>query len=246
MTTQTPDRVAEALDHLRKGRTIFEASNLTGAAVADIRPRAREAGLPVAHPGNPKHEAVRPRAEGLLRGGTHPSEVSKQVKVPMGTVCRWSRDLGLSFLPDHTKAKTTLLGLVRANSKLSVAAAAKLAGVTDSLAAQWIDEAGLETPKQRARRLRPEGEKLLLAGKSPSEVSTLLGGIPIQTTSAWKVALKIQTPQKRVRIDPAVRAQALRRLESGEAVGTLVSELGVSFHTLTKWERNLKEQASAA
>ncbi len=213
-TNQTPDTSIQqrAIEAFRQTDSIYQAANTVGATVAEVREWAREAGLKVPHPGNPKHEALRPQAERLFDEGKTPAEVAAAIGIPTGTVCRWSRERGLSFTPDWTRQRVEAIALVRGRPKtantpavagISIAEAANRVGVSDGLVAQWVKDAGVESPKQRARRLRPEGEKMLMAGKAPSEVSAALG-LAIQTTSSWKVRLVAtgriaNTPQKRYR-----------------------------------------------
>lgn len=222
-TNQTPDMTIQqrALDEFRRTQSIFQAAAVVGATVAEVREWARAAGLSVPHPGNPKHEALRPKAEELFSAGHTPTYVSQAIAVPMGTVCRWSRERGLSFLPDWSVQRAQAVDLVRGKPKtkstpavpgVSITEAARQVGVSDGLVAQWVEEAGVESSKQRARRLRPEGEKMLRAGKPPSEVSTALT-LSIQTTSSWKRRLVdlgqiADTPQKRHRRSLGARAQA--------------------------------------
>lgn len=214
MSQTTPDKTVQqrALDEFRRTQSIFQAAATAGATVAEVREWARDAGLPVPHPGNPKHEALRPKAEELFSAGNTPAQVSQAIGVPMGTVCRWSRERGLSFVPDWCVQRAQAVELVRGKPQtadapavegVSITEAARRVGVSDGLVSQWVAEVGVESPKQRARRLRPEGEKMLRAGKPPSEVSAALV-LPIQTTSSWKRSLVergqiADTPQKRHR-----------------------------------------------
>lgn len=223
MSQTTPDKTVQqrALDEFRRTQSIFQAAATAGATVAEVREWARDAGLPVPHPGNPKHEALRPQAETLFGEGKTPSEVAAALGVPMGTVCRWSRERGLSFVVDRTEQRDKAIRLVSGTPAtatspavrgVSITEAARQVGVSDGLVAQWVEEAGVESPKQRARRLRPDGEKMLLGGMAPSEVSAALG-LAIQTTSSWKLRLVslgsiANTPQKRRRGGTAQVAHA--------------------------------------
>jgi transposase len=211
-TNQTLDTDQRALEAYKQTGSIFQAAATVGATVAEVREWMRGAGMPVPPPGNAKNEALRPKAEDLFSAGHTPTQVSEALGVPMGTVSRWSRDRGLSFLIDRSLQRAQAVELVRGKPKsagapavagLSIKEAARQVGVSEGLVFQWVAAAGVESPKQRARRLRPDGERMLRAGKPPSEVSAALF-LPIQTTSTWKRHLVsigdiADTPQKRHR-----------------------------------------------
>lgn len=170
----------------------------------------------------------------LIRDGMSLKEIHANSGIPIGTISRWASQLGISYRRDPAELRDQISSFLEGKENVPLAQVAKTFRTCQGRVREIFEKLGKESPKCRARRLRPQGVEMLREGKYPVEISRLLG-VSVQTISAWKAQIGLTTPQKRHLLPEETKLRVLRMYWNGSKLAEIHKEVGVSIPTIRKW-----------